>query len=158
MASIKIIAVSEGKEEWLRAALEVYESKLKHFCKFEIVHVKPYKEARAAVQEKVKKESAAVLSKLTDKDHVILCEVKGKAFTSEGFAQQLEKNLTNYPNKTLTFIIGGAYGAGEELLSRAQEKLKLSEMTMNHYVAEVVLLEQIYRAYTIIKGIPYHNA
>jgi len=157
MARLKVIAVTENKEKWIQSASELYREKIEHFIKCEIIAVKPYKEARAAVQEKIKKETEALLKKIDAKDYVILCDVQGKSYTSLEFSKRVQKTLETASGKNLVYVIGGAYGVGEELRQRAQEKLKLSEMTLNHYVAHTVLLEQIYRAFTIVKGLPYHN-
>jgi 23S rRNA (pseudouridine1915-N3)-methyltransferase len=152
MARLKIIAVTENKEKWVQAATDVYQEKISHFHKCEIIAIKPYKEARAEVQEKIKKETEAILKKIDEKDLIILCDLKGK-----DFSKRLQKIIESAGSKTIVFIIGGAYGVGEELRTRAQDRIKLSEMTMNHYVAHTMLLEQIYRAFTITKGLPYHN-
>lgn len=158
MAHFKVIAVTENKEAWLRAAADVYREKISHYSKCDLISIKPYKEARGATQEKIKKESAAILEKIDDRDYVILCDLKGKASSSEKFAERLGKTIDGGGSRKIVFLIGGAYGVDESLRTRANERLLLSEMTMNHYVAQVVLLEQIYRALTILKNIPYHNA
>lgn len=157
MARLKIIAVTENKEKWIQSATELYQEKIEHFAKCEVVAIKPYKAARAATAEKVKKESEAILKKIDSKDYIILCDEKGKSYSSTNFSAHLQKTIETNSSKTITFIIGGAYGVSDELRAQAQEKLKLSDMVMNHYVAHTVLMEQIYRAFTIVKGLPYHN-
>jgi 23S rRNA (pseudouridine1915-N3)-methyltransferase len=157
MARLRILAVTENKEKWLQAATHLYHEKIEHFCKCEIVSIKPYKEARAAIQEKIKKETESILKKIDEKDHVILCDLQGAEYSSLEFAKKMQNTIESVGSKNITFIIGGAYGVGDELKRRAKERIKLSEMTMNHYVAHTMLLEQIYRAFTIIKGLPYHN-
>lgn len=157
MPRIRIIAVTESKEKWLQIACDLYQEKIEHFCKCELVAIKPYKEARAAGQEKIKKETEAILKKIEDRDHVVLCDLLGKELTSLQFAKKMEKTLDSLGSRNIVFVIGGAYGVGDELRQRSQERIKLSQMTMNHYVAHTMLMEQIYRAFTIIKGLPYHN-
>jgi 23S rRNA (pseudouridine1915-N3)-methyltransferase len=157
MSKLRILAVTEGKEAWLNIATEVYSKKLKHFCDFEMVAIKPYKEARSQVSEKIVKESESILKKIDTKDVVFLCDLRGKQLSSLQLSQQLEKATVAHSSKPLVFVIGGAYGVDEGLLARAQYKIKFSEMTLNHHVAMVLLLEQLYRAFTIQKKIPYHN-
>jgi 23S rRNA (pseudouridine1915-N3)-methyltransferase len=157
MARLKVIAVTENKEKWVQAATQTYQEKLVHFAKCEIIAVKPYKSPRGDNQEKIKKESEIILKKIDGRDHVILCDERGKSYSSVDFSKRLQKSIEGAGSGAIVFIIGGAYGVGEEVRQRANEKLKLSDMVMNHYVAHTVLLEQIYRAFTILKGIPYHN-
>lgn len=157
MSKVRIVAVTEGKEAWLTVAIDLYKKKLKHFCDFELIAVKPHKEARSQISEKITKESENILKKIEEKDVVFLCDLRGKQFTSEGFSQLIERSFVSFSNRPLVFVIGGAYGVDDCLLKRADFKIKFSEMTLNHHVAMVLLLEQIYRAFTIQKNIPYHN-
>ena len=105
---------------------------------------------------KIKSESKLILRQLTDSDFVILCDEHGVAYSSLKFAKKIE-TLFLTGKKRLVFVIGGAYGVGDEVKSRAEMKLKLSDFTLNHYLAFATLQEQVYRAMTIIKGIQYHN-
>lgn len=157
MARLRVLAVTENKEAWVQSATRLYEEKISHYCKLEIVAIKPYKEARANVQEKIKKETDALLKKIDERDHIILCDLKGKELTSLQFSEKLQKTIEAVGSRNITFVIGGAYGVGDELRKISPDRIKLSQMTMNHYVAHTMLLEQIYRAFTIIKNIPYHN-
>jgi 23S rRNA (pseudouridine1915-N3)-methyltransferase len=88
---------------------------------------------------------------------VILLDDKGKKYTSEQFAQFVQ-NKQDTSIKTLTFLVGGAYGFSQKIYERADGKLSLSDMTFSHQIIRPIFLEQIYRAYTIMKGIPYHHA
>jgi 23S rRNA (pseudouridine1915-N3)-methyltransferase len=157
VAQMQLLVVSEDKENWLALAQQIYEKKLNHFIKFEVVAIKPYREAREKVEEKIEREAERLLKKIDDKDYVILCDVGGKSITSLEFSQKILKLQEHFSSRRLTFIIGGAYGVSAEIQKRANEKISLSKMTMNHHVAQLFLLEQIYRAFTILKGIPYHN-
>jgi 23S rRNA (pseudouridine1915-N3)-methyltransferase len=157
MAQMQLLVVSEDKEKWLALAQQIYEKKINHFVKFEFTSVKPYREAREKVEEKIEREAERLLKKIDEKDYVILCDVVGKAPTSLEFSQKLAKLQEHFGSRRCTFIIGGAYGVSEAIQKRANEKISLSKMTMNHHVAQLFLLEQIYRAFTIQKGIPYHN-
>lgn len=156
MTAIRILAVADHKNSWIEQAASEYQTKLSYFCKFSIELLKPLKLGRSDAAEKQKKESDLILDKIKDKDFVILLDERGTAMDSKKFAQKLEQLINDNPNPK-TFIIGGAYGASEDLKKRANLKIKLSDMTLNHHVAMLNLLEQIYRGFTIIKGLPYHN-
>ncbi len=157
MPQIRILTITENKEPWLLEAQNIYLKKLNHFESFEIVVVKPYREARAQGSEKMDRESEALLKKIDDKDYVILCDLEGKESSSLEFSQKIENLLNHFSGRRWAFVIGGAYGVNQSLRERADLKIKLSKMTMNHHVAQLFLLEQIYRAFTILKKIPYHN-
>ncbi len=157
MPQIRLLVVSDNKEEWLRSAQSLYVKKINHFENFEIVALKPYRQARAQTQEKIERESEQILKKIEHKDYVILADLDGKETSSLQFAEKIENLLSHFSGRRWTFVIGGAYGVSDKLRERADTKLKLSKMTMNHHVAQAFLLEQIYRAFTIIKKIPYHN-
>jgi len=157
MPALKVMAVGDGKEQWLSVFLETYGKKLKHFCDLELVAIKPFKEARHQVEDKLKKEGEAVLKQLSPTDYFVLCDLRGTSMTSEQWATKLENIFTHSGKKRLCFLIGGAFGVDGAVFQRADLKIKLSDMTMNHHVALAMLLEQIYRAFTIRQGIPYHN-
>ena len=124
--------------------------------KIEIQNLKPKKSSRDDAEYKRNEESKLLLEHLQTDDFIILFDEKGKSFDSIEFSKKIE-NALGCSKKRLIFIIGGAYGVNEEIKKRADLKVSLSVMTMNHIMAQVVSLEQIYRAFTIIKNIPYHN-
>lgn len=156
MSSLRILAVADHKNSWIEEAASEYQTKLSYFCKFSIELLKPLKLGRSDAADKQKKESDLILDKIKEKDFVILLDERGTSMDSKKFAQKLEQAINDNPNPK-TFVIGGAYGASEALKKRADLKIKLSDMTLNHHVAMLNLLEQIYRGFTIIKGLPYHN-
>ncbi len=157
MMQMQLLVVSEDKEQWLALAQQIYEKKINHFAKFEVIAIKPFREAREKVEEKVEREGEKILKKIDDKDYVILCDVDGKMMSSMELSQKILKLQEHFGSRRGIFVIGGAYGVSENVKKRANEKISLSKMTMNHHVAQLCLLEQIYRAYTILKGLPYHN-
>ncbi len=154
---MRLLVVSEDKEKWLALTQQVYAKKINHFVKFEVIALKPYREAREKIEEKLEREAERIFKKLDEKDYVVLCDVEGKAMSSIIFSQKISSLQEHYSSRRCTFIIGGAYGVSESLKRRANDKISFSKMTMNHHVAQLFLLEQIYRAYTILKNIPYHN-
>lgn len=148
--------LATAKEAWSDQACEIYLKKISHFMKLEIQNLKPKKNSRDDADYKRNEESKLLLEHLESDDFVILFDEKGKTFNSIEFSKKIE-NALGSSKKRLIFVIGGAYGVTEVIKSRADLSVSLSVMTMNHIMAQVVSLEQIYRAFTIIKNIPYHN-
>lgn len=144
------------KEEWFEQAVLQYSKKISHYVDFEIQSLKTMKHGRDEAILKKNFEASELFKKLTPDDYVILFDETGKNLSSEDFADQISKfELSG--KKRLVYIVGGAYGVTDEIKQRAHLKVCLSSMIMNHLVAETVVLEQIYRAYTIKNRIPYHN-
>lgn len=156
MSSLRILIVADHKNSWVENAVQEYQTKISYFCKFSLEIIKPLKIGRADAAEKQKKESDMILAKIKEKDFVVLCDERGTAFDSKKFAVKMEQLMNDNPNPKC-FVIGGAYGASDELQKRANLKIKLSDLTLNHHVALLNLLEQVYRGFTIIKNLPYHN-
>ncbi len=157
MSRLEVLTVSDNKEEWLSSLQSVYLKKINHFLKFSVTSIKPYREARGQTQDKILKEGESLLKKLDTKDYVIVCDENGKIYSSVQFSKKMEKLLEQSASRKIVFVIGGAYGLSDEVKKRAQETMQLSTLVMNHHLAQAVLLEQLYRALTIIKRIPYHN-
>ena len=145
-----------SKEPWFDEAEALYVKKIKPFAAFEVIHLKTLKSDRDEAEQKKKYEEKTLLEKITNDDFVILLDEKGKKMDSLVFAQLVQKTSES-GKKRGVFIIGGAFGVTENIKKRAQQTICLSDMVMNHLVAETVLLEQFYRAQTIINRIPYHN-
>lgn len=145
-----------AKEEWFDIASATYVRKISAFVDFQIISLKSPKSDREDSVAKKKSESEELLKKITADDYVFLFDEKGKTYDSIAFSKQIELAQMS-GKKRAVFIIGGAFGVSEEIKNRSQVKVSLSSMVMNHLVAETVALEQIYRAHTILKRIPYHN-
>ncbi len=145
-----------AKEPWFDAAEEVYHKKIKPYSPLEIIHLKTIKADRDESELKKNFESKVLLEKLTSDDFVILLDEKGKKYESIEFSK-LIVSAQESGKKRGVFIIGGAFGVSEDIKKRSPKMICLSDMTMNHLVAEIMLLEQFYRALTIINRIPYHN-
>lgn len=146
-----------AKEPWFDEAQALYNKKIKPFVDFEIIHLKTLKQDRDNPEQKKKFEEQSILEKITKDDFVILFDEKGKKLNSNDFAHQIQK-INESGKKRGVFVIGGAYGVSDEIKNRAQIKISLSDLFMNHLVAEVVVFEQFYRALTILNRIPYHNS
>lgn len=145
-----------AKEPWFDAAEEAYYKKISHFVKFEIIHLKTKNVDRDQADLKVKFEETVLLEKLSSDDYIIVFDEKGNQYDSTEFAKLVTK-AEESAKKRCVLIIGGAFGLGEKLKQKAHVSISLSKMVMNHLVAETVVLEQFYRAQTIINRIPYHN-
>lgn len=151
-----LLNVATAKEPWADEAFKLYVKKIHHFVPFEIVSLKPKKSAREEAAIKKAEETQLIIDWLQKDDFVVLFDERGKSLDSVQFAKKVETTMSS-GKKRIVFIIGGAFGVGEELRKRADLVVTLSPMVMNHLVAQTMALEQIYRAFTIIKGIPYHN-
>lgn len=149
--------LATAKEAWADEAAKLYTQKISYFTPFEILQLKPKKSSREEAIQKKKEESELILSVLSKDDFVVLFDERGKVFNSMEFSKKVENILTS-SKKRGVFIIGGAYGVSDEVRSRAQLVVNLSPLVMNHLLAQTVALEQIYRAFTILKNLPYHNA
>jgi 23S rRNA (pseudouridine1915-N3)-methyltransferase len=154
---MKILLLDIGKtnEKYLETGIDIYKQRLKHYVNFDHISLKDVKNQTDSKQLKIL-EGRQFLSQFLDDDYVVLLDEKGSEFTSLQWSKQIEK-YQNQSIKRVVFVIGGAYGFSQELYDRAQSKLALSKLTFSHQMIRLFFLEQLYRAYTIIKGEKYHN-
>ncbi len=155
---MRITLLTVGKTDigWVREGLEVYTSRLKHYIPFSINEIPQLKNASSLSREQIKaKEGAQVLSKIKPADEVILLDEHGSEMSSSGLAVLLEEKLRR--GRDLVFVIGGAYGFSDEVYARSDGKLSLSKMTFSHQMVRTIFAEQLYRAFTILRGEPYHH-
>lgn len=143
----RFVWVGKTKDKNWRALQEEYLGRLSHFVKFEITEIK---------DGAPETESKRIMENVNQSPFVCLLDVKGRPFSSPELAKEIEK-WQNRGLKEVTFIIGGAEGVLPEVVERADISLSLSVLTLTHDMARVVLLEQLYRAFTIIKGYPYQK-
>ena len=143
----RFLWVGKTKDQNWRALQEEYFARLSHFVRCEIVEIK---------DSSKETEGKLILDKLNQSTFVCLLDVKGRSVSSHDLAANIE-NWQNRGLKEVTFIIGGAEGIASEVVERANNSLSLSFLTFTHEMARVVLLEQLYRAFTIIKGFPYQK-
>jgi 23S rRNA (pseudouridine1915-N3)-methyltransferase len=151
-----VLWVHSSQEEWVDLAIHTYAEKIRHHEILELLSVKSIKLGRGHRDQKIKEESESILKLLKPTDLVILCDPKGITLTSEGWSSELSKAKQS-GCKRWVLIIGGAFGVSESLRQRAQKRVTLSPMILNHHIALIVALEQIYRAISIEKKLPYHN-
>ena len=124
---------------------------------FQVVEIPELKNASALSRDQIKsREGELVLKNLRPSDEVILLDEKGREYRSTDFAALLQEKLSR-SSRDLVFVIGGAYGFSPEVYSRADGKMSLSQMTFSHQMVRTIFAEQLYRAFTIIKGEPYHH-
>lgn len=158
--NISIITVGKLKEKYLKQGIEEYLKRLSAYAKVEIIEVpdeKAPEELSAVEMEIVKqKEGDRILAKVNSDAHVIALAIEGKLKSSEELADTLDK-LATYGKSKVAFIIGGSLGLSKEVLNRANEKLSFSRMTFPHQLMRLVLVEQVYRAFRINRGEPYHK-
>ena len=151
---IKIVCVGKVKDRHLSALIDDYVYKIAHYHKIEVIEVKdePIKDNEKAVLDK---EAEAVLSRIRDDEYVILLDLHGKSIDSLSLAAKLDRLFVYYAR--ITFVIGGSLGLGEKLRERANEKLKLSDLTFLHQMSRLIILEQLYRCFKILNNETYHK-
>jgi 23S rRNA (pseudouridine1915-N3)-methyltransferase len=154
---ITLLTVGKTDKDWVRQGLDIYVSRLKHYIPFNIVEIPELKNVSALSKDQIKsKEGELILKSIRPTDDVILLDEKGKEYTSVEFARIIQDKIS-YAGKDIVFIIGGAYGFSEAVYQRANSKLSLSRMTFSHQMVRAIFVEQIYRAFTIMRGEPYHH-
>lgn len=158
--NIKIVCVGKLKEKYFKEGIAEYVKRMSRFAKVKIVQVpdeKAPEKLSPAEMEQVKEiEGKRILDKIKDKEYVYVTAIKGKERTSEAFAKELS-NLTTYGHSDITFVIGGSLGTSDAVNKRADDLISFGKFTMSHQLMRLVLIEQIYRAFMINSGSPYHK-
>ena len=154
---IKLLAIGKTDNKALQSLMEEYQQRLKHYIKFEFEVIKDIKNAKNLSESQQKeKEGELILSKLQPTDELILLDENGSQFKSVEFSNFLQKKM-NAGAKQLVLIIGGPYGFSDAVYTKASGKISLSKMTFSHQMIRVFVIEQLYRAFTILKNEPYHH-
>ncbi|KRM71806.1 23S rRNA (pseudouridine(1915)-N(3))-methyltransferase RlmH [Lacticaseibacillus brantae] len=158
--NIKIIGVGKLKEKYFTAGIAEYKKRLGKFANISIVEV-PDEKAPESLSEaemiQVKQaEGERILGKIKDKEWVIALAIEGKQRSSEAFAKEIA-DLATYGHSDITFVIGGSLGLSPEVMQRANNTLSFGKLTLPHQLMRLVLIEQIYRAFMINAGSPYHK-
>ncbi|HAN10676.1 MAG TPA: 23S rRNA (pseudouridine(1915)-N(3))-methyltransferase RlmH [Clostridiales bacterium] len=157
---ITIITVGKIKEKYFEDAISEYRKRLSKYCSLDFIEVQdekaPESMSRKEEENVKEKEGKRILKGIKEKDYVIALDIKGEQKTSEELAEFIE-GLAVQGKSDLTFVIGGSLGISKEVLDRADYRLSFSKMTFPHQLMKVVLLEQVYRSFRIIKGEPYHK-
>ena len=155
---MKITLLTVGKTDvrWVREGLELYVSRLSHYVRFSLKEIPELKNVSAFTKEQIKeKEGDLILYSLTAGDFVVLLDERGRKYRSVEFADFIRERLNR--GADMVFVVGGAYGFPQKVYSRADSMMSLSDMTFSHQMVRTIFAEQLYRAFTIIRGEPYHH-
>ena len=154
---ITLLAIGKTDDKRLVQLIEDYQKRLKHYIKFELEIIPDLKNTKnLSEKEQQEREGALILKKLQPTDQLIVLDEKGHQFRSIEFSRFLQKKL-NSGLKRIVFVIGGPYGFSEAVYQRSQGKVSLSKMTFSHQMIRLFFVEQLYRAFTILKNEPYHH-
>ena len=157
---IKIVTVGKLKEKYLKDGIAEYSKRLSRFANLEMIELAdektPDRASNSENQKILELEGTRILSKIGDRDFVIVLAIEGKSLSSEQFSKQLEQAPIN-GFSTLTFVIGGSLGLSPQVKKRANLSISFGRLTLPHQLMRLVLVEQIYRAFTIQQGSPYHK-
>ncbi len=148
--------VGGHKEAWLVERADEYCKKLGFFCQAEVIRIRPSRQARASAEQKLAEETQDLLKIIKKEDILVVCDEKGESVSSRKLSEKMVK-LFERGRPRVVILVGGAFGFGPEIRARADWTWSLSPLTLNHHIAQVVVLEQTYRAFAIWKNLPYHN-
>jgi len=155
--NIKLIAVGKTDNPALQQLISTYEKRLSYYINFDLQLLPDIKNNKSLSEEQQKvKEGELILSYVEPSHHFVLLDERGKEYTSIAFADELQKKM-NTGIKQLTFVIGGPYGFSQAVYQRANSKLSLSKLTFSHQMIRLFFVEQLYRAFTILRNEPYHH-
>ncbi len=154
---IKLLVVGKTDDKRIQSLIDDYTNRLKHYIPFDLEVIPDIKNVKKLSMDQQKtKEGELILSKVSPSDRLILLDEKGKEFSSMNFSKYIQKHM-NSGVKQVIFVVGGPYGFSKEVYSKAQGKISLSQMTFSHQMIRLFFVEQIYRAFTILKNEPYHH-
>ncbi|XP_078443481.1 methyltransferase isoform X2 [Wolffia australiana] len=153
---MRIISVSKKRSQGVQLLVEEYEEKIRLYCNMDILQLKSNPKNTRDVKAQIEGEDALVFQNIRPEDMVIMLDERGLDMGSTDLAE-LVRDAGERGSSRLVFCIGGSYGHGPQLRARANVTIKLSSMVLNHQIALIVLLEQLYRAWTILKGQKYHH-
>lgn len=154
---ISLLVIGKTSSEYISDGISEYLKRLKRYIPYRIVELPDARKAgKVSEPEQKSAEGALLLREINDADLLVLLDERGKEYTSREFAQYLERAMAS-GRKRLVFAIGGPYGFSEAVYARADGKISLSRMTFNHEMVRLFFTEQIYRAVSILHGLPYHH-
>ncbi|MEM4995991.1 23S rRNA (pseudouridine(1915)-N(3))-methyltransferase RlmH [Priestia sp. SB1] len=158
--NISIITIGKLKEKYLKQGIEEYLKRLSSYAKVEIIELAdekaPENLSESEMEQVKQKEGERILAKISDDTHVIALAINGKQKSSEELAKEID-SLATYGKSKVAFVIGGSLGLSSEVIKRSNAALSFSKMTFPHQLMRLVLVEQIYRAFRIIRNEPYHK-
>jgi 23S rRNA (pseudouridine1915-N3)-methyltransferase len=150
-----VAVVGKARNQALGEAIRDYEKRAARYWPLDVHEVREERAAGISVDKVIEREGQRLADKLPDRAQTVTCDIKGRAFNSTQFAEFLQS--AREQDRDLAFLIGGAFGLASDLTSRSSVKLSLAPWTLPHELARLVLVEQIYRAGTIVRGEPYHK-
>lgn len=154
---INLLVVGKANHSSLIQLQDEYQNRLKHYIGFEMLTIPELKNTKSLSEaEQKEKEGELILKQLDVNDELILLDEKGKHFTSVEFSTFISKKMLS-SKKRIVFVVGGPYGFSTKIYDRANGLISLSKMTFSHQMIRVIFVEQLYRAFTILKGEPYHH-
>ena len=154
---LTLLTVGKTDIPWVREGLEMYVSRIRHYVPFELREIPELKGVSALTREQIKeREGELILKQLRPSDEAVLLDEHGREYRSLEFADWLGRRMAG-SGRDLVFVIGGAYGFSDAVYARADGKLSLSAMTFSHQLVRTIFAEQLYRAFTIQRGEPYHH-
>ena len=155
--NLSLLTVGKTDIQWVKDGLDVYVSRLRHYVPFSVTEIPELKKVSALTEAQIKeKEGELILKQVGPADILVLLDERGTQYRSVEFARWMEKQL-GQSARNLIFVIGGAYGFSPAVYERANGKISLSPMTFSHQMVRTIFAEQLYRAFTILKGEPYHH-
>lgn len=158
--NIKIISVGKIKEKYIKLGIDEFSKRLSKYCKLDIIEVDDEKAPENLSEKEMDiikyKEGQKILSSIKNNSYVIALAIDGKNLSSEELAHKMS-NLSINGNSNIAFVIGGSLGLSKDVLDRSDFKLSFSKMTFPHQLMRLILLEQVYRGFRIIKNEPYHK-
>lgn len=154
--NISLLCIGKTDSSEIQTLLAKYEKRLTHYIRFERIELPDVKRKNTCPKQQKKAEADLILKRLKPTDTLILLDEKGKELRSVEWAAQLEKRMIQ-GNKHLVYVVGGPYGFDDRVYEKAQGKMSLSKMTFSHQMVRLFFVEQLYRAFTIIRKEPYHH-
>lgn len=154
---ISLLCISKTTEAYLQEGIRIYENRLQHYCKYQRIEIPDLKNSKnLSFDQQKQKEAELILAKISPSDFVVLLDENGKELDSVQFSKELNKWM-NQSTAHVVFVIGGPYGFHASVYERANLKLSLSKLTFSHQMVRLFFTEQLYRAFSILRGEPYHH-
>jgi 23S rRNA (pseudouridine1915-N3)-methyltransferase len=154
---ISLLCISKTTEAYLQEGIRIYENRLQHYCKYQRIEIPDLKNSKnLSFEQQKQKEAELILAKISPSDFVVLLDENGKELDSVQFSKELNKWM-NQSTAHVVFVIGGPYGFHASVYERANLKLSLSKLTFSHQMVRLFFTEQLYRAFSILRGEPYHH-
>ncbi len=154
---ITLLSIGKTHDNFIKEGIDKYLKRLKHYVKLEAIEIPELKDTKNLSEAQQKsKEAELLLKHIQPHDFLVLLDENGKEYTSVDFSKYIQKKMVTGVNHAV-FVIGGPYGFDQSVYNAAKDKLSLSKMTFSHQMGRLFFVEQLYRAFTIIKGEPYHH-